>query len=99
MLHVTVVKAEGKLTDVAVQMLGAGVMIDANDPALHHRKDAFDAVRGHAVADILTEAVVDALLAIIQAVERAIDRRFVGVQGRANFDIVADEAVNRSRRA
>jgi hypothetical protein len=43
-LDVPFVEPERKFVNVAVKMLGAGVMIDANQPTLQDGKNAFDAV-------------------------------------------------------
>ena len=81
--HVPVIEAERELANVAVKMLRADVVERPNDTALEDGKDALDAVRGHVVADVFAEAVIDAPLAVVEAVQRAIDSRFVGVQFRA----------------
>jgi hypothetical protein len=38
------VEPEGELVNVVMQMLRAGVVVDAMHPALHHGPDAFDGV-------------------------------------------------------
>src|SRR5574338_1627240 len=86
--HVAVVEAEGELADVADKVLGADVVIGADQATLEDRKDALHAVRGYAVADVFAEAVIDAPLAVVEAVQRTIDRRFVGMQFRASIDRV-----------
>jgi hypothetical protein len=56
-LHIAIVQAERELIHIAVKMLWAGVVIDAVQAALHNGPNAFDAVRGNIVADILAVAV------------------------------------------
>ncbi len=57
------IQAEGEFVHVAAQMLLAHVVVDAVHPALHHRPNALDAVRAHAVAGVFPGAVVHALMA------------------------------------
>jgi len=40
-------------------VLLAGVMVDADQTALHNRENALDTVRGHVVANVFAVAVVD----------------------------------------
>ena len=56
------VVAERELVHIAVQVLGAHVVIDAVVAALQQRPEAFDAVSVGFVADVLTYRVVDALV-------------------------------------
>lgn len=98
MAHVAVIEAEGELVDVAVQMLGAGVMINADQAPLHHRKDALDPVRGDVAAHIFARAVVDALMGVEQAADRVVDGALVGVDDRARRNIAIGEAHSAARR-
>jgi hypothetical protein len=59
---VAFVQAERKFVNVAVEMLLAGVMIDAINAALHDCKNALDPVRGHAIADVFALAVIDRIV-------------------------------------
>ncbi len=86
--HVAFVQPERKLIDVAGQMLGAGVVIDADQPALENGKNALNAVRGNVIADVLACAVVDCVVPVKQATDIAIDRSLIGVQRRADFDVL-----------
>jgi hypothetical protein len=43
----TVVVTEGKLIQVALQVLLAAALVDANHTALEHAKEAFDGIGGH----------------------------------------------------
>src|SRR5436190_13971093 len=58
-LHVAFIQAERELVNVAMQVLVAGVVIDAMQAALENCQNAFDAVRRHAVASIFSSAVND----------------------------------------
>src|SRR5579863_2700642 len=64
-LHVALIEAERELVNVAVQVLIAGVVVDAVQTALQDRPDAFHAVRRDAIADILAGAVNDGLVLIV----------------------------------
>src|SRR5258708_5246625 len=59
---VSFVQPEGELVNVAAKVLGARVVIDADQAALENRENAFDAVRGHAVAGELASAVIDRIV-------------------------------------
>src|SRR5258706_581770 len=61
-LDVPLVEPEGELVNVAAKMLGAHVMIDADQAAREHRETAFDAVRGHAITGELASAVIDRIV-------------------------------------
>jgi len=37
-LHIPFIQAEGEFVNVAMQMLGAGMVVDAVHAALHHRR-------------------------------------------------------------
>ena len=58
-LHVTFVQPERKLVNIAIKMLRAGMVIDANQTALENGEDTFDAVRGDVVTHIFASAVID----------------------------------------
>jgi len=51
--HVAITEAKGKLADIAVQMLRAGMVINTVDATLEDSKHALDAVGGHIAPDIL----------------------------------------------
>src|SRR5579864_4726941 len=48
-LHVALIEPERELVYIAMQVLVAGVVIDAVQPALQNGPDALDAVRRHAI--------------------------------------------------
>ena len=60
MANVAIVQAESELADIAMQMLRAGVVIDAVNTPLKHRKDALDTVCGNIAPHILASAVIAA---------------------------------------
>ena len=93
-LHVPIVQAEREFIDVAAQMLGAGVVIDAMQAAFQDCPDALDAVRSHASAAVLASAVVDGFVVEEQADKAAVRLGFVGVQGRTGFDVGMDGRVD-----
>src|SRR5580704_5655167 len=91
---VAFVEPEGELVNVAAKMLRAGVVIDADQPALENRKDALNAVRGDASAGELAERMVHCVVAEEQPAKIAIGSRFVGVQDRADFSILHDNVLD-----
>ena len=58
--HLGGVVAESKFVDVAIQVLGAHVMIDADIAALEQRPKALDAIGVRHVEDVLACRVVHA---------------------------------------
>jgi hypothetical protein len=84
---VSFVQPERKFVNVAVQMLRAGVMIDADQPALQDGKDAFDPVRRHVFANIFASAVIDGAVGISEKVDAGVCPAFVGVHGRSDFNM------------
>lgn len=87
MANVTIIQAESELADIAVQMLGAGMVIDTMNAPLKHRKDAFDAVCSHVPAHILASAVIDAVMPVNQTAKFVVNRAFVGVDCRADLHV------------
>src|SRR3990172_2726351 len=83
-LHVAVIQPERKLVDVSAQVLAAGVVVNAEYPALHDREHALDAVGRDVAAHVFPTAVVDRFVAEEQAIKPTVSRRLVGVQRRAN---------------
>lgn len=94
-LHVPIAEPESELADIAVQMLRAGVMIDAMKAALHDRPHALDGVRVNAVADVFARAVVDALMGVEQPIEPEVAAMLVGMERRARLDVAVNGAVER----
>lgn len=93
--YVAIIQAKGELVNVAVQMLFAGVVIDADQAAPHHREDAFDAVRGHAIPHVFARAVANRFMFEAGFVDARIDRSLIRVQCRAPFDILANLRLDR----
>jgi len=90
-LHIAVVAAERELVNVAMQVLVAGVMVDAVQPALQDGPNALNAVGRHAVIPhLLARAVHNGRVLVVTpkggraAVRVGIDRR-PGVDARAAF--------------
>ena len=92
MLDVAFIEPERELINVAVQMLRADMVERAVNAALKNGKDAFDAVCRHVVADELGCAVVDRFMG--EAGEATIGRKFIGMDRRAGFDMLADFIVD-----
>lgn len=93
-LHVSVIEPERELVDVAPDVLRAGVVIDAMQPAFQDSPHAFDAVRRHAIADIFARAMVDRAVFEEQADKAAVGFRFVGMQRATGFDVRMNRRVN-----
>lgn len=92
-LHVAVIQAEGKFVNVAAQVLFAGVVIDADQAALHDREHTFDAVGGHVIADVFAFAVVDGFVVEKQPAKATVNASLIGVQRRASGDVLVDFGV------
>src|SRR5258705_8255765 len=61
-----VVVPERVLVKVHLQVLTRDVVIDAVDPALHERPEAFDGVRMHVAKDVDPHRVVDAPMLVAE---------------------------------
>ena len=90
---VAFVQPECEFVNVAIQVLRAGVMVDAMQPTLHYSPDRLYAVRGDVPAHIFTRAMVDSLAVKEQPVQSVVGGGFVGVERRAGFDVGMDGAV------
>src|SRR6185437_2976832 len=93
-LNVAFVESKRELVCVAMNVLGASVMIDAVQAALHHRPNAFNAVGRDAIADVLTVSVVDRRVKEILA-ELVITGVFVGIDNRTHFHVVVNFTAQR----
>ena len=96
MLHVSFIEAEGEFVNIAAKMLFAGVVINADQTAFENCENAFNAVRGHGVADKLSFAVIDGIMIEKHAADASICPGFVGMQGRADFHMPINFGLDRS---
>jgi len=80
---VALIQPEGKFIDVASKMFVACMVINAVNAALHNRENAFNAVRGHAIADIFASTVIDGFMS--KTVDIAIGACFIGVDNRTGL--------------
>src|SRR5579872_28593 len=87
---VPLVEAKRKFIDVAEQVLFAGVMVDAMQPAFQDGPDTLDGVSGDRTTGKLSGAVVDPLVTIEQAVQVVVRAVLIGVDRRANFHRAVD---------
>jgi hypothetical protein len=94
-LDVALVQPEGKFVNVAIKMFRAGMVVDANQPALEYRENAFHSVRGHAVTDILACAMVDRSVFEARTLDADIRASFVGVQDRTGLNVLIDGGLDR----
>lgn len=94
MFHVTVVQTECELVNIAIQVLGASVVIYANEPALENGENALHSICRHIITDIFAGAVVDCLMGETGRFDPVIRCGFVSVQRRARFDILANSGLD-----
>jgi hypothetical protein len=94
-LNVALIEAESKFVNVAVKVLRAGVMIDANKAPLKDCENAFDAVRRRIATHIFASAVIDGFVRDARNV--AIDGRFVGVDRRTRLNMGRNRGADRRR--
>ena len=87
-LYIAFVQAPSEFIDVTAKMFRAGVMVDADQATLENGEHAFDAVRGHAIADVFASGMIDGLMREEQAVQAFVGTVFVGVDGRSDFDVL-----------
>ena len=87
------VKAESKFIDVAAKMFRARMMVNPMQAPLEDRPYAVNAVRGHAVFDIIPGAVINRSVLVKQTVQARINRRIIGMNHGADFNMVEDCAV------
>lgn len=92
-LAVSIVEPKCELVDVSAKMLAAGVVVDAENAALHDSEYALDAVGGHVATHKLAATVVDGRVAEEQATDAVIGRCLIGMQRRANRNARMDRAV------
>ncbi len=97
--HVALVQSPGELLDVAVQVLGAHLMVNAVDTALQDGPNALNAICGHRPACVLTGAVIDRLMAVEQAVQVVKNHVVIGVKLAPDFDVAVNLAVDVIQRA
>ena len=90
LVHITTVQAEGHLVEIGVHVLRRNPVMGADVLALEQGPHALNAVGGHAAPHILATAMGDALMVVIVA-EVVIAAVFVGVDGRALFDVFRDD--------
>lgn len=89
-LHVPFIEAERELVNVTMQVLVAGVVIDAVQATLRDRPNALDAVRRHAVIPrIFASAVNDGFMLLIVP-EPRIAAMLVRVDGCTGFNALPD---------
>src|ERR1700688_5022605 len=85
MLHVAFIQPEGELVNITAQMFFASMMVDADQPALENRENAFNAVCCHVIACKLAFTMIDGFVIEKHAADARIGAGFVGMQGRADF--------------
>jgi hypothetical protein len=90
-LHVAFAEPEGELVNVAMQVLVAGVMIDAMQIALQDGPDAFDAIGRDAIANVLARGEQS----VVVAAKTGVAAVLVNVDGRAQFDALPDFSAKR----
>ena len=100
-LYIAIVQAEGELIDVALQVLRAGVMVDAMQPALQDGPYALNAVGRDWPAREFASPVVYCVMVEEQSTEIVVRSVLIGVDLGADFnramDFVLDSAKGRVR--
>lgn len=89
------VQAEGEFVHIAVEMLRAGVVVDAVHPALHYRPHALDTVRPGIAPNVLARAVVDRFMAKEDRRDTRVGCRLIRHQCGTNFDAIENGGLNR----
>lgn len=87
------VQAKGKLIDIAPQVLRAGVMINPIKTPFQDRPHAVNAVRGHAVFDIIPGAVINRPMPVKQTVQARVNRGIIRMNHGADGHMVKDYAM------
>jgi hypothetical protein len=90
------VQAKGELVDIAPQVLRAGVMIDPIKTPFQDRPHAVDAVRGHAVFDIIPGAVINRPVPVKQTVQARVNRGIICMNHGADSHMVKNCAMQSS---
>lgn len=94
-LDVAFIQPEREFINVAVEMLRAGVMIDADQAALQDGENAFDPVRGHAPAHVLSRAVIDGIVNKARPADARVRAAFVSMQSRPGLDMPVNGGLDR----
>jgi hypothetical protein len=93
--NVAFVQAERKFIDITVKMFRAGMVIDADQPTLKNRENAFHPIRGHVITNIFARAMVDRSVFKTRTFDADIRASFVGVQYRTGFNMLIDSGLDR----
>jgi hypothetical protein len=91
--HVAIIQAEGELIHVAVQVLGAGVMIDALHPTFHDCPNGLDTVRVNTAPAVLTSGVSHGVMVEEEATNTGIAGSLIGHELGAYFDVLHNSAL------
>src|SRR5665213_2515606 len=85
--HIALVEPESELVHVTPKVLLADVVERAVDAALEDCPDGLDPVRGHVIAGIFADAVIDRLV-LVRVAETLVGAGLVGVQRRSCLDVL-----------
>ncbi len=99
-LNVSFVQPESKFVNVAVQVLRAGVVINADQSALENGENAFDPVCSYIVANVFAVTVVDGRMLIARMLDADVSAEFVD-DGTIEIEFAyhdGDEAVIKAKR-
>src|SRR5579862_141025 len=89
-LHVALIQPERELVNVAMQVLVAGVVIDAMQATLQDSPNALNTVGRHAIVpDVLASAMNDGFVLVV-AVQSGIAAVLIGMDRRARLDALAN---------
>ena len=93
---VPVVQSEGELIKIAVQVLRAGVVIDANEPAFQDCPNALNPVGMDRATAKDASAVIAGAMPIEQTVQAGVRGVLIRVDGRADFNVIEDSLLDGS---
>src|SRR5437868_4655149 len=91
-LHIALIEPEGELINVAAKMLGARMMVDADQPALENGKDALNAVRRNIISNELASTVVHRFMSEGLSDHAIISARLIRIEHRLRLNVSNDGA-------
>jgi len=93
-LYVAFIEPKRELINVTIKVLWAGVVIDADQAALHNREDTLDPVRGHVVADKFASAVIDRFVVEGKSLDAVVGTGLIRIEHGAGLDHLTDRALD-----
>lgn len=91
--HVSIIQAEGEFINVAMQVLRAGMMVDAVHPALHYRPNALDRVRVDSAPAVFPGAMVHGFMAEKQSANSSVSGCLISHKLRTNLYVLKNSTL------